>query len=499
MVPHTGLSNRRRGFAVRLALLLGLAALFVVARPLTAQDCSFQLGFKVLRDLIPDVVGECLENESHDPTTGLTRQATTGGWLTWRKSDNWSGFTAGRHTWVNGPDGVRQRLNRELFSWEAPDSGRSLRRITLDQLLNAEFRLPLLGRDNTPIRMGDGEASIADEREPDVRETAGVVEETVAFGDLDADGYTDAAVVAFTSGGGSGTFIHLVAFLDRDGEPVQAARAYLGDRVRVDRLIAAGGQIAAETVAHRPEDGLCCPTLQVTRTYLLSGDQLAPRQALVIEAPFSGEMVASGIEIRGVASTTPGSGSLGYLVYDARGGVIGAGSIPAPGTSQRDYPVTFSGPIEFIAARGEPGRIELIDPGGSRGMEPARTSVAVILQAAPLMGGRAGREPVSELVLERPAGGSTVFDTLELRGRISSLPFEKNLTYRLYDRAGQVVGDGYITVQGQYGGPGTFAKSIDLREIDALGLIRVEVREESPVDGALISSTSVQVRIAGGA
>lgn len=499
MVPYTGLSKCRCGFAVRLALLLGLAAMFVVARPLFAQDCSFQLGFEALSDLIPDAVGECLENESHDPASGLTRQATTSGWLTWRKSDNWTGFTDGQHTWVNGPDGVRQRLNHELFPWEAPDSGRSLRRITLDQLLNAEFRLPLLGRENTPIRLEDGEASIADEREPDIREIVGVVEESVAFGDLNADGYTDAAVVAFTSGGGSGTFIHLVAFLDRGGEPVQAARAYLGDRVRVDHLIATGGEITAETVAHRPEDGLCCPSLKVTRTYFLTGDQLVPRQALVIEAPLSGETVASGTGVRGVASTAPGSGSLNYLVYDARGGVIGAGSIPAPGGSQMDYPTTFSGPIEFIAARNEPGRIEMVDPGGAQGIEPARTSVAVILQAAPLTGGRAGREPISELVLERPASGSTVFGTLELRGRISSLPFEKNLTYRLYDRSGAVVGDGYITVQGQYGGPGTFAKSIDLREIDVRGLIRVEIRNESPVDGALIVSTSVEVRIAGGA
>ncbi|MXW28976.1 MAG: hypothetical protein F4Z80_08950 [Chloroflexi bacterium] len=500
MIRRNGLSRRRREFGVRLAVLLGLAALLLAAQPLAAQGCSFQLGFKALRDLIPDVVGECLENEHHDPETGLTQQATSNGLLTWRKADNWTGFFDRRHTWVRGPAGVRQWPNDEYFPWEAWDPpDRSMRRITLDQLLNAEYRLPLLGGEDTPIRLADGEASIASEREPSVREYAGVIAETAAFSDLNGDGYTDAAIVAFTSGGGSGTFIHLVAFLDRGGEPVQAARAFLGDRVRVERLAAARGGIVADTVSHGPGDGLCCPSLSVTRRYLLRGDRLIPQQALVIGAPLPGESVASGIQVRGTASTTPGSGSLTYLVYDARGGVIGTGTIPVAEGSESDYPTTFAAPIEFFAARDEPGRIEIIDPAVARGMEPARTSVGVILQAAPLTDGRERREPVSELVLELPASGSTVFGSLELRGRISSLPFEKNLSYRLYDRAGANVGEGYITVQGEFGGPGTFAKSVELPEIIAPRFIRVEIREESPVDGALIVSTSAEFYFAGSA
>lgn len=499
MFRRAGLFRRRRESGVRLAALLGLAALLLAAQPLAAQDCSFQLGFKALRDLIPDVVGECLENEHHDPVTGLTQQATSNGRLTWRKADNWTGFSDHWRTWVRVSAGVQQWPNDEYFPWAASDSDRSLRRISLDQLLNAQYRLPLLGGEDTPIRLADGEASIASEREPSVREYAGVIAETVAFSDLNGDGYTDAAIVAFTSGGGSGTFIHLVAFLDRGGEPVQAARAFLGDRVRVERLAAAGGEIVADTVSHGPGDGLCCPSLPVARRYLLREDRLIPRQALVIDAPFPGESVASGIQVRGTASKTPGSGSLSYLVYDARGGVIGTGTIPVAAGSESDHPTTFAAPIDFFAAREEPGRIEIIDPTVARGTEPARTSVAVILQAAPLTHGRERREPVSELVLELPASGSTVFGTLELRGRMSSLPFEKNLTYRLYEKTGAIVGEGYITVQGEFGGPGTFAKSVELPEIIAPRFIRVEVREESPVDGALIVSTSAEFYFAGGA
>ncbi len=84
------------------------------------------LGFKILRDLIGhDVVGECLENERYN-ATGDSVQQTTGGLLVWRKADNWTAFTDGYRTWLNGPNGLEQRLNTERFPWEpdyAPGGG----------------------------------------------------------------------------------------------------------------------------------------------------------------------------------------------------------------------------------------------------------------------------------------------------------------------------------------------------------------------------------------
>ena len=126
----------------------------------------------------------------------------------------------------------------------------------------------------------------------------------------------------------------------------------------------------------------------------------------------------------------------------------------------------------------------------------ARTSVPVILQAAPLTYGRTSRERIPELVLEAPASGATVGGVVDLRGRISIMPFEKNLTYRIYNEAGVV--DGYISVDGDYDGPGAFAKSMPLTGIYANGPVRIEVRGESVIDGSLIVSTSVNVVAAGG-
>ena len=103
----------------RLAVLLGFALFLLLPTSVAAAECQFVLGFKTLRDLIGhDIVGECLENEHHgDNGDGL--QQTTGGLLVWRKADNWTAFTDGYRTWINGPNGLVQRLNTERFEWEA--------------------------------------------------------------------------------------------------------------------------------------------------------------------------------------------------------------------------------------------------------------------------------------------------------------------------------------------------------------------------------------------
>ena len=108
-----------------------LAALFFLigqlvdpafAVPMAASNCEFTLGFAALHNLIPDVVGDCIEDEHHNPANGDGLQQTTKGLLVWRKADNWTAFTDGYHTWINGPDGLQRRLNTQRFSWEPPPS-----------------------------------------------------------------------------------------------------------------------------------------------------------------------------------------------------------------------------------------------------------------------------------------------------------------------------------------------------------------------------------------
>jgi glucose/arabinose dehydrogenase len=95
-------------------LLVALALSWLLQTP----DCRFQLGFAALRAQIPEIVGQCLEDEHHNPENGDALQRTTGGLLVWRKSDNFTAFTDGHRTWVAGPYGLQTRLNAERFDWE---------------------------------------------------------------------------------------------------------------------------------------------------------------------------------------------------------------------------------------------------------------------------------------------------------------------------------------------------------------------------------------------
>ena len=94
-----------------IAIVVAVAACHILV-PLGARAqvaCQFTLGFASLRDKIPDVVGDCLENEHFEPGAGSARQQTTNGLLSWRRADGWSTFTDGVTLWIDGTEGVSSR------------------------------------------------------------------------------------------------------------------------------------------------------------------------------------------------------------------------------------------------------------------------------------------------------------------------------------------------------------------------------------------------------
>ena len=106
----------------RCLLALRLVALFLLAPSIThaqqAPTCQFVLGFKTLQDLAPSDVGDCVEDEAY-ADNGDAQQHTTKGLMVWRKADNWTAFTDGYRTWLNGPTGLAVRLNTERYIWES--------------------------------------------------------------------------------------------------------------------------------------------------------------------------------------------------------------------------------------------------------------------------------------------------------------------------------------------------------------------------------------------
>lgn len=114
MQARVQLSNRR---AVWSSLMVATLLCAVLAHPqaVSASDpdedseCEFVLGFRELHDLIPDIVGDCVESEQHDVSAGVTTQRTTRGVMTWSKSDNSTTFRDDSHTWIIGEYGLLQR------------------------------------------------------------------------------------------------------------------------------------------------------------------------------------------------------------------------------------------------------------------------------------------------------------------------------------------------------------------------------------------------------
>lgn len=86
---------------------------------LATDPPGFTLGFMALADQIPSIVGQPLGPENYG-ANGDSLQQTTTGLMVWRKADNWTAFTDGSRTWINGPYGVQVRDNVSRFDWEAP-------------------------------------------------------------------------------------------------------------------------------------------------------------------------------------------------------------------------------------------------------------------------------------------------------------------------------------------------------------------------------------------
>ncbi len=228
------------------------------------------LGFKVLRDLIGhEIVGECLDNEHYNDIGDSNQHTTTGGLLAWRKADNWTAFTDGYRTWINGPNGLVQRLNTERFEWEADyaeiTGQATASALTRDALRNAEYQIYGEG-----VRLSDGFLA----RKLEIGQESWQLHDPIAFGDLNGDGVADAAVVLSYNGGGSGTFYGLLAVLNENGVPVHVASTELGDRIRLNSLAIAADVITVKMVAHGPNDGLCCPTIDTVATFRLNGNAL---------------------------------------------------------------------------------------------------------------------------------------------------------------------------------------------------------------------------------
>lgn len=99
--------------------------------------------------------------------------------------------------------------------------------------------------------------------------------DSIARGTL-PDGRTVAAVVLVTEAGGTGSFSDLALMADSSGALSDLATVGLGDRVVLRGIRLHADSVAVTLVTQGPKDPMCCPTLEVTRHFVLDRGRLLP-------------------------------------------------------------------------------------------------------------------------------------------------------------------------------------------------------------------------------
>jgi hypothetical protein len=120
-----------------------------------------------------------------------------------------------------------------------------------------------------------GTVTLAEGRFEDPKASVKIQLGQVAEGDLDADGVNDAAVVLVSETGGSGVFEDLIAVRRRGDRLIMSEPHFLGDRVKIAGLSIDPGGVHVEMTEHGPDDPLCCPTVEVRRSFTLRDGLLA--------------------------------------------------------------------------------------------------------------------------------------------------------------------------------------------------------------------------------
>ncbi len=220
------------------------------------------------------------------------------------------------------------------------------------------------------------------------------------------------------------------------------------------------------------------PTGAVERTIDL--DVRPQYQRIDIDTPPAGTQVGSPMTITGRTNWFPNNGQLTYRVLDASNAMIGSGAIQvggAPGTRG-----SFNAQVMFAEpSNGGAIRVELADPSNG-----GNIVTAILLNVAP--------PPPPQIVIDTPPPGTQVGSPMTITGRTTYVP-NGQLSYRVRDVAGNVIGQGSVSVTA-FGRQALFNASLTFSEPAAGGNIAVEIFGPSPVGGAPPISASITLYVA---
>lgn len=260
--------------------------------------------------------------------------------------------------------------------------------LTLDQVDNAQYQLVFQDSHKT-VRLTNGVyQNGSDPASPDYADVTLV--QQMAFGDLNGDGVSDAAVLLAENYGGTGVFVSVVAMINQNGKPVQAAAEMLDDRPMINSISIKDGQIYLDATVHGPNDPGCCAAQPVKNVYRLTGGKLAftsismktangLERVITIDSPADGSSASWPLTITGTVTVAPFENNLLYVVFDANNNQLNQGSFLV-NADQPGSPGTFSLPLDLGAGVTGPIRIQIEDSSPADGSILALGSVAVIVK-----------------------------------------------------------------------------------------------------------------------
>jgi hypothetical protein len=95
-----------------------------------------------------------------------------------------------------------------------------------------------------------------------------------------------------------------------------------------------------------------------------------------------------------------------------------------------------------------------------------------------------------------PVNGAEASGSVQVSGTVSIAPFENNLTYFIYDEAGNQFAAGPVMVTApDFGAPGTFNETFTLEGIPPGTTIYLEIQDISAADGSWLAMDAVKLVI----
>lgn len=198
--------------------------------------------------------------------------------------------------------------------------------LTDERLMNAQYLSPLL---QVPVNFVDGRGELLQ----DGISLNATLQPGIAYGDLNADGIEDAAMIMAENSGGTGVFTSLLVVYSDAGQFAQAPGVSIDDRPVIRELSISEGVVKLKALVHGPNDPAVDPTTSMGAEYTLFGRRLVQTRltsafgrsgehAIYIDTPADGEIVSGSVRVSGSMPIGPFENNISLLVSDPLSGQL---------------------------------------------------------------------------------------------------------------------------------------------------------------------------------